>query len=125
VGGLSNLAPEQIIGQIYSGNKKDVWSIGTILYTLLAGSGPFVGNTSQELIDNIKEAKYNFPDNFSNEVKDLISKLLKVSPEERISCNKIRKHSWLNNENIEFPTLNSFELIIDQELPLWQKKRTN
>ncbi|UZJ52682.1 hypothetical protein CBS101457_002002 [Exobasidium rhododendri] len=40
-------APELIIGKRYDGRKTDVWAMGVVLYALLSGSLPFLGQESQ------------------------------------------------------------------------------
>lgn len=40
VGSVSHLAPEQVLGTVYSGEKIDMWSVGVILYIMLTGDGP-------------------------------------------------------------------------------------
>jgi len=58
VGSLSHLAPEQVLGTVYSGEKIDMWSVGVILYIMITGTAPFRGDTVEELLENIKIAKY-------------------------------------------------------------------
>lgn len=62
VGSLTHLAPEQLTGQVYSGEKKDMWSLGVILYSLLTCDPPFKAISSQELIRKISTGVYVLPD---------------------------------------------------------------
>lgn len=49
------MAPE-VINKYYN-MKCDVWSLGILLYVLLCGNGPFMGETSQEVMQKtLKEA---------------------------------------------------------------------
>ena len=61
-------------------------------------------NCGVKLIDQILTANYVFYDSLfsrlSEELKDLISKCLKVEPEERISAEDILKHPWLQDQDI-------------------------
>ncbi|EKX55106.1 hypothetical protein GUITHDRAFT_47223, partial [Guillardia theta CCMP2712] len=41
VGSISHLAPEQVTGTVYSGEKIDMWSVGIILYIMVTGCAPF------------------------------------------------------------------------------------
>ena len=47
----------------------------------------------------ITNLKVNFPTFFSREVRDLILKLLKRNPNERITLNDVRKHPWIKKYN--------------------------
>jgi serine/threonine protein kinase len=38
VGNIFHIAPEQIDSQVYSGEKRDIWSLGVILYHMLIGT---------------------------------------------------------------------------------------
>jgi len=57
VGSVSHLAPEQVTGTVYSGEKIDVWSAGIILYIMVTGMAPFQADSPEELLDLIREAE--------------------------------------------------------------------
>ena len=56
-------------------------------------------NTQYETMKKITNLKVNFPTYFSREVRDLILKLLKRNPNERITLNDVRKHPWIKKYN--------------------------
>jgi len=90
------IAPEVIRAEEYS-NAIDIWSLGVILYTLLYCNYPFTGDTLAEIFDNTLNGKVLFPENIqvSEEVKDLILKLLCNDPKERLNIDQISSHPWM------------------------------
>lgn len=110
VGGLCHLAPEQILGHSYSGEKHDVWSLGVILYVLLSGHSPFTSNHPQQLLEDIKNVRYVMPKDISPEAKDLISLMLVAESGDRPSIAQISVHPWLTKGNVDAPLLTSFTL---------------
>ncbi|ETW35934.1 CAMK protein kinase [Plasmodium falciparum Tanzania (2000708)] len=98
-GTLAYVAPEVITLQGYN-HKVDAWSIGIILYLLLSGKLPFPINKNTEM--NIqKNYVLSFKDyiwkSISSSAKDLISKLLELNVEKRISANEALEHIWVKN----------------------------
>ena len=89
-------APEMITGSKYHGVDTDIWSSGIILYLMLCKSFPFNDKNNNKLYQKILNGKFNLPNYLSNEAKDLLIKLLKVNPIERIKLNEIKKHPWFN-----------------------------
>ena len=89
-------APEMIKGIKYHGIDTDIWSSGIILYLMLCKSFPFNDKNNSKLYQKILGGKFNLPNYLSNDAKDLICKLLKVNPSERIKINEIKKHPWFN-----------------------------
>lgn len=76
------LAPEVVPGStptpggVKITEKIDVWALGVIMYELFMGDMPFSGENFDELYDNIRKGEYSLPDDFPEQVKDLLSNML-------------------------------------------------
>lgn len=64
------------------------------MFELLTGTPPFEGANQNELFDNILHFRIKWPKSFSGVAKDLVSKLLKTNPTERIALDDIPNHPW-------------------------------
>ena len=97
------VAPEILLGKPY-GFKIDIWSLGVILYTLLAGYQPFCEETKRSLYRKIKKADYEFDamywSHISSEVKELISNMLCVDVNERMSARDALDSTWIQKKEI-------------------------
>lgn len=91
-------APEVIRGNHYAGPEVDVWSCGVILFALLCGTLPFDDENIPALFKKIKGGVYTLPNHLSEGTRDLIPKMLVVSPNLRITIPEIRKHPWFLQE---------------------------
>jgi serine/threonine protein kinase len=79
------IAPEIIASDNgYSGFSPDVWSLGVLLYSMLCGTVPFKAHNMIDLHKIIVNGAFKFPtsveDSLSPESKDLIRKMLVLSP---------------------------------------------
>lgn len=97
-------APEVVGGNGYSGFKADVWSLGIMLFVMVSGKVPFKDKSKSldVLHALIKKGEYTFPTNvaLSEPLKDLITKMLLVNPEDRITVEGIIDHPWFQNPMI-------------------------
>jgi serine/threonine protein kinase len=88
--------PEMLRGDEYSGIYSDIWSCGIILYTMLVGNLPCAESKEYLIYECIIKHNYEYPSYLSDAVKDLLEKILKVNPQERIGFEQIKKHPWFN-----------------------------
>lgn len=92
------VAPEILRGDPY-GAEVDIWSMGVIIYVLLAGYPPFYDEDQKKLFKKIKEGKYYFHDDYwsavSPEAMDLIRKMLCVKQSERWTARQLLSHPWI------------------------------
>ena len=87
------LAPE-IIKEKGHDEKVDIWCIGVLLFELMTGSVPFQGKDIESLKSNILHLRINWPKEMNKEAKDLISKILKLDPSERITLEEMLEHPF-------------------------------
>jgi len=83
VGTLDYLSPELITGQGHD-MAVDWWSLGVLIFELVASTGPFHDENLNGVLRKIMTCKFEFPKLFSAELKDLISRLLVVVPTKRL-----------------------------------------
>merc|ERR1712048_475046 len=92
-------APEMIAGQDYVGSCVDIWSTGIILYALVCGYLPFEDANTSNLYRKILQGHFTFPNWVSEELKNLVHKILVQDPKERYTISNIRKHPWYLKNN--------------------------
>ncbi|XP_060572640.1 ribosomal protein S6 kinase alpha-1-like isoform X2 [Ruditapes philippinarum] len=95
------VAPEVLKRQGYDA-ACDIWSLGVLLYTMLAGHTPFANgpnDTPNDILGRIGEGKFSLSggnwDSVSVAAKDLVSKMLHVDPHKRLAAGDVLKHPWV------------------------------
>ncbi|XP_055718566.1 ribosomal protein S6 kinase alpha-1-like isoform X1 [Salvelinus fontinalis] len=95
------VAPEVLKRQGYD-EGCDIWSLGVLLYTMLAGFTPFANgpeDTPDEILSRIGSGHFTLTggnwDAVSEAAKDLVSKMLHVDPHQRLTAMQVLKHPWI------------------------------
>ena len=115
VGSIYYIAPEVILKKY--GKECDMWSLGVILYMFIVGHAPFDGRSNRDIMEKIKGGKYLKNEKrwkkASNEVKDLINKLLVLEPEKRLTAFEALRHPWfkVSNSNILYNNITKEEVL--------------
>jgi len=107
-------------GEGYNGRLHDVWSAGVNLFVMVTvslpppllpsfllpsqscwqqGELPFNDNNPKWLLRKIMSGSYSYPPGLDipDDLKHLISQMLKVDSRERITVPDIKKHPWFNS----------------------------
>ena len=95
------LAPElvSIRGQSH-GKPTDIWALGVTLYYFVFGTCPFLGPSVPAIYERIQNQElvlpYSLPNGQepSDDLKDLLHRMLNKDPKKRISMKDIRQHPW-------------------------------
>lgn len=119
VGSIHNLSPEQVAGQVYSGEKIDIWSCGVAVYSLLVGHPPFMDQDCVKLLENISKGTFEIPSFVSAEAADLIRCMIRVCPNERIPLSQLMEHPWFYAGDSYGPDMDIYSIPVD---PFFMKR---
>ena len=101
VGSAPYMAPETFSALRYDA-RADVWSLGVLLYAMLAQRWPFRARTVRDLRQRVLSCQLDLTSapwgGVSGAAKDLIGRMLVVSPRQRISSNELLRHPWVAAE---------------------------
>ncbi|XP_034044548.1 ribosomal protein S6 kinase alpha-2 [Thalassophryne amazonica] len=99
------MAPEVLKKQGYDA-ACDIWSLGILLYTMIAGFCPFASSpkdTAEEILAQIASGKVLITggnwDLVSDTAKDIVTKMLHVDPHQRLTAPQVLRHPWIVARN--------------------------
>ncbi|KAJ8524749.1 hypothetical protein ON010_g16368 [Phytophthora cinnamomi] len=99
------IAPEVLLNKGH-GKGVDWWTLGILLYEMLAGQPPFCDDDPMGIYQQILSGKLNFPRFFDRNAKGLIKRMLTADLTKRYGCLKngvedIKKHKFFAGVNWE------------------------
>jgi 3-phosphoinositide dependent protein kinase-1 len=83
VGTAEYVSPE-LLELKYTCRASDVWSMGCVLYHMLAGKVPFKGPNEYQTFQKVTKAPLEIPQELSEQAQDLLKKLLVRDPKKRL-----------------------------------------
>lgn len=106
VGTAQYVSPEILKGNA-AHLSTDLWAFGCIIYQMISGQPPFRGATEYLIFQKILNGEHSFPDGFDAHAKDLVSRLLRFNPKDRLGSDdsnenryySIRGHSFFEGIN--------------------------
>jgi len=98
------IAPEMLLKKGHD-TRVDIWSVGVLMFELLSGYSPFVAKNNQDLYQNIRRLKIQWPKDMPPLAKNLIGKILKLNPVDRPSLQEILDHQWFKATKMIKPLL--------------------
>jgi len=100
------LAPEMVTKSGHN-ESVDIWALGVLLFEMLTGRTPFnfTGDRIQ-LYNNIKSLRIVWTDDFPQLAKDLVGRILKLNPKDRITLDQMINHQWFRDTPLLKPLLN-------------------
>jgi len=103
-GTLDYLPPEMVEGKDHN-EKVDYWALGILTYEFVCGFPPFEDRSStNNTYRRIAKVDLKFDDKevrLSEEVKDLITRLLRYDPQKRLPLTQVLKHPWIVKHRIK------------------------
>lgn len=95
-------APEEFGSSNFKAWPRDIWSVGIVLYQLAFGKHPIMTQNSalHTLFEKIQSNKIEYPNSCEAQLKDLLERMLKRDPMERITIQDIQVHDFITADGI-------------------------
>jgi len=97
-GTLDYLPPEMINGDTHD-ERVDHWALGVLTYEFLVGKPPFEAQSNQDTYRRIVNIDLRFPPHVSSQARDLVSRLLRKNPADRIALEDVLAHPWISQQS--------------------------
>lgn len=101
-GTLDYLPPEMIEAKAHDA-AVDVWLLGVLVYELLVGRPPFEESDKNTTYRRIVKVDLRFPPWVDADAADLIRRLLRHEPLQRMPLREVRHHPWVAKHRARWP----------------------
>jgi len=106
------MSPEMVsvkgASETFSAFKGDIWSMGIVLFCMVAGRVPFRGETVFMTYEMIRSEDVSYPADLPEDLTNLLRLILKKLPDERPTIQQIKEHPWVTSDG-KFPMPSSQE----------------
>lgn len=93
--GTPNYISPEVASRATHGLPVDVWGLGCMMYTLLVGKPPFDTDGVKSTLTKVVMTDIHVPNYISMEAKDLLERLLRKNPSERILIEDVHTHPFM------------------------------
>ncbi|CAK4066384.1 unnamed protein product [Aphanomyces euteiches] len=107
-GTLDYLSPE-MVDNLPHDEKVDVWTLGVLMYECLVGTPPFEDADTVSTHRRIRAVDIRFPPSVSVKARDLLLRLLRKDPTQRLPLELVLKHPWITTHVPEASLVNTSE----------------
>ena len=106
-------SPEMLLKKGYD-TRVDIWAIGILIFELMVGRPPFKSDAQHSMEDNIVHLRINWPSTMNLLARSLITKILKLEPDQRPTLKEILDHQFIKTyvENANSRLILPSEVII-------------
>jgi serine/threonine protein kinase len=88
------LAPEMIRSEGHN-ESLDMWCMGVLLFEFTVGKSPFGASSQEQTCRLILKLDLRFPSSINADAKDLVLKLCRLKPEERLTAKEAKLHRFV------------------------------
>ena len=129
-GTISNAAPEVLANQPYDGILADIFSLGQLLFNLVAGQFGFHSATPNDqfygliMAQNFAQYWQNFANlNLSQEFRNLFIRMVNPNPAQRPTIDQILNDAWMQEiNNLNEEQMNALENEVRNEFQLREQQ---
>ena len=90
-GSADYAAPELFTSSMYYGPPVDVWAMGVMLFSMIAGEFPF------DDIQATLDGDYRWPETPSKSLVKFVSEVFELNPDLRLTVEQMRRNEWVNS----------------------------
>eukprot|EP00928_Gymnodinium_smaydae_P100458 TRINITY_DN9860_c0_g1_i2.p1 TRINITY_DN9860_c0_g1~~TRINITY_DN9860_c0_g1_i2.p1 ORF type:complete len:599 (-),score=111.32 TRINITY_DN9860_c0_g1_i2:66-1862(-) len=102
LGSPDTVAPEVLDQTGRYGVAVDIWSLGVLVYMMLAARPPFFGQTDADVLSKVKVGSFNMAgplwETISSHPKEFLKSTINISQRSRPTASQALQHDWLRRE---------------------------